>query len=227
MAINKSTFDIVALALELAMSSPPIRMCELGDQHILAEEFDSQHALNKTNTFRFMIDRLGRKRVIAKDYFVSLGVDHVSVDLNNRYDSLKLDLSKPIDSLRDFDIVTNYGTSEHILDQYQAFRNIHNFMKTGGFQVHAVPLVGSWKDHCVYHYTGDFFRNLSEACKYEVVENKTIPIKTSFGIDHLTCSVLEKTNDLFCTEEEFYNCGIVENDTDVPMDVLTQASPIY
>ncbi len=62
-----------------------------------------------------------------------LGATHTSIDLNGRDRALRLDLSQPLpaDLLGRFDLVTNAGTTEHIVtgddfrDQWQVFKSIH------------------------------------------------------------------------------------------------------
>jgi len=104
----------------------------------------------------------------AKDIYESEGVSHTSIDLNGLDGALSLDLSQPIDLKKKFDVITNYGTTEHCCDQYECFKNIHIFCKKGGIMIHGVPLVGNWRKHGRYYYSEKFFRELASACKYEV-----------------------------------------------------------
>lgn len=43
--------------------------------------------------------------------------------------SRKADLSKVLDVHETWDIVVNFGTTEHIFNQFAAMSNIHNFAK--------------------------------------------------------------------------------------------------
>ncbi|MBA57739.1 MAG: hypothetical protein CMQ40_01060 [Gammaproteobacteria bacterium] len=43
-----------------------------------------------------------------------------------------------------FDVVTNFGTSEHIFNTGEAFRTIHRLTKPGGLMIHVTPTYGSY-----------------------------------------------------------------------------------
>lgn len=123
----------------------------------------------------------------GKEYFESIGVKHTSIDLNGKNGALKLDLSKPIHEegfINNFNIITNFGTTEHIEpleNQYECFKNIHNFMSIGGISIHLVPDAYGFesrdlfrKKHCNHFYSGDFFRMLAESSSYELIETRRI-----------------------------------------------------
>jgi 2-polyprenyl-3-methyl-5-hydroxy-6-metoxy-1,4-benzoquinol methylase len=123
-------------------------MCELGDQLIDVDGIDFK---------------------VAKDYWESLGIKHTSIDINGEHGALPMDLSKPIDVEEiggPFNIVTNFGTSEHVSDQYECFRNIHNLCRFDGLIIHSVPEVGSWKGHGLFHYSYHFLIKIMLKCDY-------------------------------------------------------------
>ena len=51
-----------------------------------------------------------------------------------------------------FNIVTNFGTSEHVKNQEQCFANIHNLCCAGGVMIHTVPMKNHWRGHGLYKY---------------------------------------------------------------------------
>jgi hypothetical protein len=113
---------------------------------------------------------LGNKKTkfVWKDYFEKMGISHTSIDLNGLDGALKLDLCTPL-QLPEADVVTNIGTSEHVLDQEMCFENIDRFSKK--WMVHQVPLVGNWighgdQDFECYKYDEDFFKSLAEKYHY-------------------------------------------------------------
>lgn len=111
------------------------------------------------------------ERKPAKEIYISLGVNHTSLDLNGEDGALRVDLDVPVPSelLNRFDVITNYGTLEHVNNQFQAFKNVHDMCKVGGIIIHVLPPVGNWPNHCRYYYSKKFFEQLAEACKYELV----------------------------------------------------------
>lgn len=170
--ILKEIVDLMDVACKaMGLTYADVRVCELGDQII-----NRWHPLTT-----------------GKAYLINKGVqEHISIDWNGQNGALKKDLSRPIDEWKNyFDMVTNYGTSEHVSDQYQVFRNIHNFCKVGGAMVHSVPIIGGWKTHCDFHYNTEFFDLLSKETGYKCVINET-RVMSFRGC--LRLSSIDKTN---------------------------------
>ena len=75
------------------------------------------------------------------------------------------DLSLLTDERDCADMITNYGTTEHVEKeegQYNCWINIHNMLRVNGLIIHALPLAGKWEGHCRWYYTPDFFRNFEK-----------------------------------------------------------------
>jgi hypothetical protein len=68
-----------------------------------------------------------------------------------------------------FDVVLNFGTTEHIINQMNCFRVMHDALKVGGIFFHQLPSVG-WVDHGYFCYHDCFFVDLAKANDYEIVE---------------------------------------------------------
>jgi len=111
---------------------------------------------------------LGNKRNKSGTYkkmLSSQGIDHISIDLNGKDGALPIDLSKPID-LPSRDIVTNFGTSEHVENQEAVFKNIHNLSHNR--MVGFVPRVGNSPGHGLWHFELNFFEQLAELNSYTI-----------------------------------------------------------
>lgn len=97
-----------------------------------------------------------------KDYLVTLGIDHTSIDWNGLDGALKLDLREPLwDRFAPFDIVTNFGTTEHVSNQQAVWQNVHNLIKVGGYLISQTPYEGSWKNHGEWYPKETFFEQLA------------------------------------------------------------------
>jgi len=109
---------------------------------------------------------------MAKLMYEKMGVNHTSIDINGLGGAIALNLDLPIpdDLGNKFDVITNYGTTEHVNNQYSVFKNIHIMCKSNGIMIHGVPLIGNWKGHCRYYYSKEFFKNLSKICNYSIVD---------------------------------------------------------
>jgi hypothetical protein len=68
-----------------------------------------------------------------------------------------------------FDLVINLGTTEHVMNQLNAFRAMHDATRVGGHMFHALP-IGGYTDHGYIHYTSRFFFDLAGYNDYKIVE---------------------------------------------------------
>jgi hypothetical protein len=66
-----------------------------------------------------------------------------------------------------FDLVTNFGTTEHVINQLQCFRTMHELARVGGIFYHDLPH-GGFPDHGYFHYTSRFFEDLARANGYAI-----------------------------------------------------------
>lgn len=107
----------------------------------------------------------------ARKFFERLGWEYECIDTNGEHGALVLDLNfdpAPVNHHGHYDMVTNFGTSEHLINQINAFRVIHDLAKPGALLCHAVPFVGC-VDHGFFTYQPNFFYALSRYNSYEVV----------------------------------------------------------
>lgn len=143
---------------------PPCSMLELGDQFLYITVppwpgYPPKH-LNPTMV----------APIAAKPMFEELGFEHVSIDLNGEHGALPLDLDKPIDLGRQFDVVTDFGTSEHVLDLFACMENVHRHLKPGGKLVHVNPKPGNWPGHGNWYRDQEFYRRFAAGWGYSILE---------------------------------------------------------
>jgi len=143
-----------------------LKMLELGNQHISPNEI-----------YRY---RTG------KNYFQSLGYNHVSIDINGHDGAEIRDLRAPdqfTNLYNKFDILTNSGTTEHVEphhSQFDCWKILHDCLRPTGLFLHILPDVdeldswGHWKGHCSLYYSDKFFQILSLYCNYEILESCVI-----------------------------------------------------
>jgi SAM-dependent methyltransferase len=68
-----------------------------------------------------------------------------------------------------FDLVLNFGTTEHVFNQWNSFAQIHEAAKPGGVIYCQLPASG-YLDHGYFCYTPVFFRDLAKANGYEIAD---------------------------------------------------------
>lgn len=103
-----------------------------------------------------------------KRWFEFLGWSHTSVDLNGEGGALPLDLQEPL-YLGAFDVVTNFGTSEHVANQEPCWRNIHDSVCLDGFLISTTPLPGDWPEHGRWYPTLEFYQEFARRNGYEIL----------------------------------------------------------
>ena len=92
--------------------------------------------------------------------------ESVAIDMNGP-GVLKLDLNGPINLRRQFGVVLNNGTAEHVFDICNVFRTMHRHCEVGGLMIHEMPFAG-WLDHGFYATQPTLFYDLAAANGYAV-----------------------------------------------------------
>jgi hypothetical protein len=145
-------------------------------------------------------------RVWFKEWIEAAGCHHYSIDLHGRNGSHPLDLSKPINDrfwFCNFDIVTNFGTSEHVEDQKRCWINIHNLGRCGSVYIHVLPEFGKYPlSHCKNFYDKAFFENLIKANKYTKILLESIT-----DIGHVAACYIKPKHTDFVFDESWVKRG--------------------
>src|SRR5258705_5785987 len=82
------------------------------------------------------------RRDCQKSYYSLFGIhEYRSADLHDDRADYRLDLNRPVTdaNLPTFDVVTNFGTAEHVFDVAQVFASMHELLAPGGLALHVVP----------------------------------------------------------------------------------------
>ena len=121
----------------------------------------------------------------ARSYFKSIGVKDISIDITGCNYSKVVDLRDPISKSyhNRFDIITNSGTTEHVVPlkgQYQAFKNIHECSKKGAVMIHILPGISKYYGHCQVYYDYKFFKDLAKLNNYKIVLLEPVKDRKTF-----------------------------------------------
>ena len=107
----------------------------------------------------------------GRDLYEHLGMTYTCIDVDARFGSLKLEMNfdaVPPEHRGRYDLTTNHGTSEHILNQYNVFKMMHELTSTGGLILHAVPFTAHL-EHGFFNYNVDFFSTIARANSYRTL----------------------------------------------------------
>ena len=102
-------------------------------------------------------------------YSISGGHSYRSLDLSDPRADYAYDLSYPLPDIGKYDVVTNFGTTEHVFNIGQSFENIHNLLNVGGLQLHTLPAYG-YIDHGFYNIHPCAYLDMAKANEYEIVD---------------------------------------------------------
>lgn len=129
-------------------------------------------------------------RVYFRDKFKDLNI--TSIDITGENNSVIINLSLPISDefIRKFDIVTNFGTSEHVQDQFNCWKNIFNMLVVDGIVISEIPKIGFLPKHCKYYFDENTFKSLED--DFDILE---ITDRNYNYNDKLIYCVLKKIHD--------------------------------
>lgn len=151
--------------------------------HYQAHRSDDSEELRATCQRLAADSQLGRRmhHTYAGELFELAGFSYRSIDIFDGYRCEVFDLNSqvvPPKHAGQYDLVFNFGTTEHVFNQLNSFRVIHDFCRPGGYMFHQLPSVG-FQDHGYFNYQPKFFVDVQKANAYELVSlrfNEPVPL---------------------------------------------------
>jgi hypothetical protein len=125
-------------------------------------------------------DVLDRDAPMAEDFWRSLGFDYLAIDIDGSERSMAIDLNYdriPPRLKGKFDLVTNFGTTEHAANQLNAFQVMHDLTAPKGLMIHLVPVQG-YLNHGLINYNFKFFWMLARSNGYRFIDTEFYPETT-------------------------------------------------
>jgi SAM-dependent methyltransferase len=117
----------------------------------------------------------------SRAFWESLGFQYAALDFDGHRDSIAIDLNRdpvPKSLKGHFDLVVNTGTTEHVANQDNAFRVIHDLVRPGGIMIHELPGQGMMM-HGFFNYNPKFFWHLCRENSYQVLFLKVCSFTTN------------------------------------------------
>jgi hypothetical protein len=105
----------------------------------------------------------------ARAFWRWLGFDYLAIDIDGSPDSVALDLNHdqvPPSLKGRYNLVTNFGTTEHVANQLNAFKIIHELTALNGLMIHSLPAQGHF-NHGLVNYNPKFFWMLARSNGYK------------------------------------------------------------
>ena len=107
----------------------------------------------------------------SRDFYEAIGLEYACLDTSGKDGAFIFDLN--FDAVSEeqcgkFDLLTNFGTSEHVFNQYNSFKAAHDFVRKGGAFMHFMPFLG-YMDHGYYSFQPCFYHELAAANDYDIL----------------------------------------------------------
>jgi hypothetical protein len=132
----------------------------------------------------------------ARDFWHWLGFQYAAIDIDGSPGSIPLDLNFdniPPEHEGKYSLVTNFGTTEHVANQLNAFRIIHDLTAPNGLMVHELPAQG-WFNHGLVNYNPKFFWMLARSNGYKFIHSDFMPSPTYSGLPDNVTEFLNSNN---------------------------------
>jgi hypothetical protein len=150
---------------------------------------------------------------LARDFWRWLGFDYLAIDIDGSPQSLPLDLNYdevPQIERKRFSLVTNFGTTEHICNQLNAFKVVHDLCALNGLMLHVLPAQGYF-NHGLVNYNPKFFWMLARSNRYRWLHvdyhrgiAQPLPQNIIDNVKHYSPEILERSMGYVAED-----CGLV------------------
>jgi hypothetical protein len=151
------------------------------------------------------LEHLDSQAPTARVFWQWLGLKYACIDIDGSPDSIPLDLNfddAPRDALGKYDLVTNFGTTEHVANQLNAFKVIHDLAALDGLMLHFLPAQGMF-NHGFINYNFKFFWMLARSNNYKCVFSDYAQAREQYSLPQNIVEFIRETNvlpDSFASE---------------------------
>lgn len=195
MAISGRDLDLLIHMRQAGYIPTDASVCEIGAQQLSKNFLLSAPSLETARTLfgvsrpwpfpappvatgpAAVLDTLDADAPFAREFWTWLGFDYASIDIDGSPGSIPLDLNYddvPRRLRGKFRIVTNFGTTEHVANQFNAFKIIHELTAVNGIMMHTLPAQGMF-NHGLVNYNPKFFWMLSRSNGYKWLHMNFVP----------------------------------------------------
>jgi hypothetical protein len=205
MGINRLDLQLILLLRREGYIRDHARVMELGAQQLARVAIESKDILRELGgrfgakgelclptsgaapVYEWSEEKLDPAAPMARLMWEWLGFSYAAIDIDDSPGSIPLDLNfdEVPKSQRDiYDLVTNFGTTEHVANQLNAFKIAHDLATEGGVMIHHLPCQGNL-NHGLVNYSPKFFWMLARSNNYRWlyfnywVSEETYPVPTN------------------------------------------------
>lgn len=138
-----------------------------------------------------------------REWYEARGIEYDSIDLSKEDGCIVKDLSIAQKWERQYDLVTDFGTSEHVSDYYNCWLNKWNLCKNGGVIISENPKTGNWPRHGKHYLDILFYYDLVAKIGADLLHAGEHPAMGNTTDGWNIWGVIRKSGDYFPSREEF------------------------
>ena len=110
---------------------------------------------------------------LYRHWYEDRGCYYRCIDWNGKDGAFVWDMRHPLSVQHDmgedlFDVVTNFGFSEHVTEQEAVWRNMHDALEVGGMMAICLPTPPHWESHGYWQPRIDWLERLVEVNEYHL-----------------------------------------------------------
>ena len=138
------------------------------------------------------------EQIYVSEVYSDAGIRHMCLDLNGKNNAIPIDLNIWPNNhvsevyFQEFDLILNFGTTEHVGNQINAFAIVHYLSKKNGVILHHIPML-HYSNHAMAVVTPKFIKKLIDWNGYEILEARwtshVINQAISFHFDSNLCYI--------------------------------------
>jgi len=178
--LSKPDLKILDIGSQCLLGATPEEICDFVEKHGRAEDAKKLRQEIERIAY-FSTPRPGERTSYISELLDLTDFEYTSYDVCPALKTEIFDLNKqalPEHYREHFDLAFNFGTTEHILNQLNCFRVIHEALAAGGIAFHQLPTAG-YVNHGYFCYHLSFFRDLANSNNYEILDHWYTPTGVS------------------------------------------------
>lgn len=161
------------------------KVLDIGAQHLFDVPLEGGRAFLRSNgctlpddKIETMLESLEKRSkwpswgLYLEEFLSHSTIDYTAYDIFSGARTRIFDLnfeSLAEEHVAHFDVVMNFGTTEHVFNQYNSFKVIHEACKVSGYMFHQVPAAG-YVNHGYWIYSPKTFTELAHSNGYSVLD---------------------------------------------------------
>ncbi len=152
-------------------------VAEIGSQELHFKKDDLKELYEQVGLDEKLLDKYlnlnnwpNEPRESSKIFYNDIGIKHyTAIDLNGEHDSIPLDLNKELmdkNLYNKFDLVTDFGSCEHVFNISECYRTIHKITKVNGLIIVDQAV---FKGNGYFLFDRGFLEGIAAANKYKIL----------------------------------------------------------